>query len=375
MNMLRRFAYPLILVVIVSALVLSFFSLSTLYTTVGSNAAFYKQLGIVVVSILAGTGVSLVQIRFLRQGNIAFYAYLAVLVLLVGILILGATVNNAQSWLRIGGVSLQPSEIAKLAVIFVLAKYLYRRHIDIANIRHVIMSFTYAAFAGLLVLRQPDLGSALVIFGIWGGMLFVSGVSKKHLLLIVAATGLLFGLGWQFLFQAYQKERILNFLDPLRDVRGSGYNVYQSIIAVGSGGVYGKGIAQGTQSSLKYLPESDTDFIFASFAEEWGFIGSALCIFLFFILVAALITISLGVETNFETLVIIGYVSYFLIHFVVNIGMNLGLLPVTGIPLPFMSAGGTHTLLEWIMLGTVISMYGQTFESKKNLANKELFTY
>lgn len=373
--MLRRFAHPLVLVVIVSALALSFFSLSTLYTTVGSNAAFYKQLGIVVVSVLAGTGVSLVQIRFLRQGNIAFYAYLAVLVLLVGILILGATVNNAQSWLRIGGVSLQPSEIAKLAVIFVLAKYLYRRHIDIANIRHVIMSFAYAAFAGLLVLRQPDLGSALVIFGIWGGMLFVSGVSKKHLLLIVAVTGLLFGLGWQFLFQAYQKERILNFLDPLRDVRGSGYNVYQSIIAVGSGGVYGKGIAQGTQSSLKYLPESDTDFIFASFAEEWGFIGSALCIFLFFILVAALITISLGVETNFETLVIIGYVSYFLIHFVVNVGMNLGLLPVTGIPLPFMSAGGTHTLLEWIMLGTVISMYSQTFESKKNLANKELFTY
>lgn len=373
--MLRRFAQPTIALVLSCAIVLTVFSLSTLYSPAGSNELFYKQLIIILISASVGLVGGFASLRFLREGNIIFYGYIAILLVLIGILGLGVTVNNAQSWLRIGGVSLQPSEIAKLGVILILAKYLYRRHIDIANIRHVLMSFFYAAVAGVLVLRQPDLGSALVIFGIWGSMLLVSGVSKKHLALILLSAGAVFALSWQFVFQPYQKERILNFLDPLRDVRGSGYNVYQSIIAIGSGGIYGKGIAQGTQSTLNYLPESETDFIFASFAEEWGFVGAAICIFLFLVVIVSFIYIAIRAETNFETLVIIGIASYFLIHFTVNIGMNLGVLPVTGIPLPFMSAGGTHTLLEWIMLGIVISMNSQTLNSQKNIKNKELYSF
>lgn len=373
--MLRRFIQPTVLIAVFCAIILTIFSLSTLYSPAGSNELFYKQLIIISVSVLAGIGTSFVSLRFLREDNMVFYSYLFILIILALILGLGVTVNNAQSWLRIGGVSIQPSEIAKLDVIFVLAKYLYRRHVDIANIRHVLMSFFYAGFAGILVLRQPDLGSALVIFGIWGSMLFVSGVSKKHLALILLTAGIVFTAAWQLVFQPYQKERVLNFLDPLRDVRGSGYNVYQSIIAIGSGGVYGKGIAQGTQSTLKYLPESDTDFIFASFAEEWGFVGSAICILLFLVLISSILFLAVRAETNFETLVMIGIASYFLIHFVVNVGMNLGVLPVTGIPLPFMSAGGTHTLLEWIMLGIIISMHSQTLDSKKTIKNKELFSY
>jgi rod shape determining protein RodA len=157
-------------------------------------------------------------------------------------------------------------------------------------------------------------------------------------------------------------------------VRGSGYNVYQSIIAIGSGGIFGKGIAQGTQSTLKYLPESDTDFIFASFAEEWGFVGTVLCVLVFVVLIVSLLQAAFAVESNFETLFIVGITGYFLIHFIVNVGMNLGVLPVTGIPLPFMSAGGTHTLLEWTMLGIFFSMLARGGKSSPSRASKgEIF--
>jgi rod shape determining protein RodA len=363
-----------VLPLLVSAFVLTIFGLSTLYSASGANDTFYKQLTIVVISIICGLAVYAVNFRFLRQGNVVFYGYIATLLLLLLILLLGVTVNSSQSWFRFGGFSLQPSELAKLAVIAVLAKYLFRRHIEIANVKHVLMSFAYAAVAGLLVLKQPDLGSALVIFGIWAIILFVSGVSKKHILIILVIAGTMFYIAWQFVFLPYQKDRILNFVDPLRDVRGSGYNVYQSIIAVGSGGFYGKGISQGTQSTLRYLPESDTDFIFASFAEEWGFVGVSLAILFFSILIISIFILALSAETNFETLFIVGVGAYFMIHFIVNVGMNLGLLPVTGIPLPFMSAGGTHTLLEWIMLGMTLSMVKVGSDNRKSLTNKEFFT-
>lgn len=361
-----------ILPALLSAFILSIFGLATLYSGSGGNEVFNKQLIIVGFSILMGMSLSFVNFRFLRQGNFVFYFYLFSLTLLAAILVLGVTVNNSQSWFRIGGVSLQPSELAKLGIIMTLAKYLYKRHIEIASIRHVFMSFLYVVIAGLLVIRQPDLGSALVIFGIWGIVIFVSGVSKKHILAIFLLASLIFYGAWQFIFVPYQKDRILNFLDPLRDVRGSGYNVYQSIIAIGSGGVYGKGIAQGTQSKLNYLPENDTDFIFASFAEEWGFVGVSICITIFIILISSLLLSAVKMETNFETLFAVGVAAYFLIHFTVNVGMNLGVLPVTGIPLPFMSAGGTHTLLEWIMLSMVFSM--ARLGTKNAFTNKDIFT-
>jgi rod shape determining protein RodA len=202
---------------------------------------------------------------------------------------------------------------------------------------------------------QPDLGSSMVILGIWGIIVLVSGIPKKYIAGIFMVFGLAIAFSWIYLLQPYQKERIFNFLDPTRDIRGSGYNVYQSMIAVGSGGLWGKGINQGSQSKLSYLPEYETDFIFAAFSEEWGYIGVVLCILTFTAMILMILYKSTGFESNFEVLVATGFVAYLMIHTGVNIGMNIGLLPVTGIPLPFMSSGGTHILVEWILVGYIIS--------------------
>jgi rod shape determining protein RodA len=229
-------------------------------------------------------------------------------------------------------------------------------YLHISYLPTLLLSFLYAAIVFTLTILQPDLGSALVVLFIWGIVVFASGIPKKYIFSIFTIAILVCALSWQLLFQDYQKERVFSFLDPTRDIRGSGYNVYQSMIAVGSGGLWGKGINFGSQSKLSYLPEYETDFVFAAFAEEWGFIGAVFCLIIFLILILKILEKSKKMETNFEGIFAVAVAGYFIVHSGVNIGMNIGLLPVTGIPLPFMSAGGTHVLVEWIMLGLILSM-------------------
>lgn len=357
------------LLLVISSVILTFFGLVTVFDMSGDNALFYKQLIIFFVSFTSMLVISKINFSFLKNSNVLILFYILMFLMLCVLLVFGYTNNGAQSWFRIAGVSLQPAEFAKLAIIGVLAKYFYKRHIEIANFWHIIVSFLYTAFIGILVLIQPDLGSALVIFGIWAVVLVVSGVSKKHILVLFSLGVALSAFAWQFVFVQYQKDRILNFIDPVRDIRGSGYNVYQSMIAVGSGGLYGKGVDFGTQSNLKFLPEFETDFIFAAFSEEWGFVGVSIVLLLFFVLISTLFYVSVSASTNFETLYIVGISAYFIIHFTVNVGMNIGLLPVTGIPLPFMSAGGTHILMEYMMIGLVIS-FSKSRNSKRLENNK-----
>jgi rod shape determining protein RodA len=244
----------------------------------------------------------------------------------------------------------------KLVLILLLAKYFTRRHVEIAHIRHIIVSGIYAAIPFVLVALHPDLGSAITIFFIWLGMVLVSGISRKHLLLVLAIGLLGFGALWSFGFKEYQKERILNFVHPLADVRGSGYNAYQAMITVGSGQVLGKGIGYGTQSRLNFLPEYETDFIFAAYAEEWGFIGIILLFILYAVIIVRIFVWAMRGETNFETLYGVGLAIFFMVHLIINIGMNIGLLPVTGIPVPFMSYGGSHLVTEFLGLGILMGM-------------------
>jgi rod shape determining protein RodA len=187
-------------------------------------------------------------------------------------------------------------------------------------------------------------------------MVMVSGISKKHLFAMIAIGAIALTLLWSFGFKEYQKNRIRSFINPLSDIHGIGYNAYQSTIAVGSGGLLGKGLGYGTQSRLKFLPEYQTDFIFAAFAEEWGFIG-VLIIFAMYglLIVRIIINATLG-ATNFEILFGVGVAVFFIVHIIVNVGMNLQLLPVTGTPLPFMSYGGTHLLMEFGALGLLMAM-------------------
>ncbi len=299
---------------------------------------------------------SFVDWRFLKSGGLLLALLIVNLALLAFLLVAGIATRGSSRWIHFASFSISPSDPVKLLLILILAKYFSRRHIEIANIKHILVSLTYAAVPAVLVFFQPDFGSSIIIGAIWLGMVLVSGISKKHLLFIILMAILIFAVSWFFILKPYQKNRVLTFLDPLSDPRGAGYNALQSMIAVGSGQIWGKGIGYGTQSRLEFLPEHQTDFIFAAFAEEWGFIG-VLIIFTFLGIVAWRILINaFNGQSNFERLFGIGMAIFIVIQSAIHIGMNIGLLPITGIPLPFMSYGGSSLLTIFAGLGILMGM-------------------
>jgi rod shape determining protein RodA len=332
------------------------FGLVTMKSFTEDTPFFGKQLMWIIISFIVLFTFSFIDFRFLKKTSILVILFLVFSFLLLLLFVAGHTSNGAQSWFSVGGFSFQPSDMMKLVVILMLAKYFSRRHVEIENFKHLLISGLYALIPFLLVFLQPDFGSALIIFIIWFGMVLVSGISKKHLLFVTGLGIIAFGLLWFFVFHTYQKERIINFVQPLSNLQGSGYNVYQSTIAVGSGQIFGKGVGFGTQSRLKFLPEYQTDFIFAAYAEEWGFVGVIILFLLLSIIVWRILNIALHGSTNFEILYGVGFAIYIMSHFIINIGMNLGIMPVTGITLPFMSYGGSHLLTEFIGLGILMGM-------------------
>lgn len=351
---------------------LTLLGLVTMYTFDGDNGYFERQVVWIVVALGALMVTIIPDYRFLRMGNTTFFLYLTTLALLVLVLFVGETVKGAQSRFDFGFFALQPSDPAKLVLILVLAKYFSKRHELISNFRHILISGIYALCIFGIVFIQPDFGSAIILFSIWFGMVLVAGISFRHLALVFAVGVITFGLLWQFVFLDYQKDRIMTFLDPLADIQGTGYNAYQSTIAVGSGQLWGKGVGYGTQSKLQFLPEYETDFIFAAYAEEWGLIGVAMLFSLFGVVMWRLIYHAIRGATNFERLFAIGVAILFLAHFIVHIGMNIGLLPVTGTTVPFLSYGGSHLLTEFIAVGMVIAMarYTKThYEAKEPYAS------
>ena len=330
--------------------------LVTMQAFTGPSYYFSRQLAFSAVGLLVFFGASLVDWRFLKQSLGLFVVYLFGLFLLVGVVLVGHTTHGAQSWFSIQGVSFQPSDLMKLILILVLAKYFSRRHVEIAHIRHIIVSGLYTVAPFVLIMLEPDLGSGMILFAIWLGMIIASGVSKKHLALVAAVGVFSCALLWMFAFAPYKKARIMNFLEPLRDTKGTGYNALQAQIAVGSGQIVGKGIGYGTQSRLKFLPEYQTDFIFAAFTEEWGMIGALIIFVLYGFVIAWLLGSAMHGASNFEAFFAIGVALFLISHIVINIGMNMGLLPVTGITLPFLSYGGSHLVVEFLALGMVMGM-------------------
>jgi len=317
---------------------------------------FGKQIIWVLLSLAVFFIFSFIDFRFLKRTDVLVFLFLFIASLLLALIVLGHISHGHKSWFNFGFFSFQPVDAMKLVLVLVLAKYFSRRHVEIRDIKHIFISGFYALIPLILVLLQPDFGSAMIIFLIWLGMVLVSGISKIHLLLVFVAGMLIFASLWFFAFAPYQKARIYNFINPLADIHNTGYNVFQSTIAVGSGQFTGKGLGFGTQSRLKFLPVPQSDFIFAAYAEEWGFIGSFLVLLLFGLVIwRILYCASLG-ASNFEILFGLGIAIFFMSHILVNIGMNLGLLPVAGIPLPFMSYGGSHLLTEFAGLGILMSM-------------------
>jgi rod shape determining protein RodA len=319
---------------------------------------FGKQVLWIIIAFVVFFFFSFIDFRFLKRTEIVVSLYILLCIILLALFALGNISHGAKSWFNFGDFSFQPADLMKLILVIILAKYFSRRHVEIKNVKHIFISGLYALIPFFLVLLQPDFGSAIVIFLIWLGMVLVSGISKTHLLFVFLSGILAFILLWFFVFAPYQKARIISFVHPLADIQGSGYNSFQSTIAIGSGQVFGKGLGFGTQSRLKFLPENQTDFIFAAFAEEWGFVGAGLLLLLFGLTLWRILRIASLGAGNFEILFGLGFAIYLASHILISVGMNLGLLPVTGIPLPLMSYGGSHLVAEFAGLGILMSMRG-----------------
>lgn len=299
---------------------------------------------------------SMLDVRFIRRTSVVMMLYGVAVVLLALLLVAVHPVMGARAWFSLGPVSFQPADLAKLALIALLAKYLSRRHVEIGDIRHILVSGAYAFVLIALIVVEPDMGNAMIFSGLWLGMMLVSGISKRHLAALgliglVVATALWFGG-----LKPYQRARIVSFVNPASDIHGAGYNAYQAKIAVGSGEFFGKGIGYGTQSKLRFLPEYQTDFIFAAFAEEWGYVGVLLLLGLYALLFARLAQIARSSATNFDAFFTLGFLILFAAHVAIHAGISLGLLPVTGTTIPFMSSGGSHLVLEFGALGIITSL-------------------
>lgn len=352
-----------------ASFILALMGLVTMYSYQDGNVYFDRQVLWIGVSVFVMLAALIPDYRFLRVGNTTFLLYSMFVALLVLVLFFGEITLGAQSRFDLGFFSFQPSDPAKLVLIAVLAKYFSKRHELIGQFKHIVVSGVYAFLLFGLVFIQPDFGSAIILFFIWFGMILVAGIKLKHLTIVFLLGAIAFGGMWQFAFQDYQKERIMTFLNPLADIQGAGYNAYQSTVAVGSGQLFGKGIGYGTQSKLQFLPEYETDFIFAAYAEEWGMVGVVVLFSLFSVVIGRLLYHAIYAATNFERLFATGVAILFVSHFFVHIGMNIGLLPVTGTTVPFLSYGGTHLMTEFIGIGVVMAMarYAGTHFKAPNL--------
>ena len=337
------------------AFALSLVGILTMSTFGQSESLALRQLFWLVIATGTFIGLSVFDMRFIRRTPVVMTLYILASIFLL-LLLLVNPVMGARAWFSFGPISFQPADFAKFALIALLAKYLSRRHVEIGDFRHIIVSGAYALTLALLILIEPDMGNAIIFGTLWLCMMLVSGISKKHLAVlgligIVAVSALWFGG-----LQPYQRTRIISFVNPAGDIRGAGYNAYQAKIAIGSGELFGKGIGYGTQSKLRFLPEYQTDFIFAAFAEEWGFAGVVLLLSVYALLFARLVQIARASATNFDAFFTLGVLVLFAAHLAIHTSINLGLLPVTGTTIPFMSSGGSHLVLEFASLGIIASL-------------------
>lgn len=286
-----------------------------------------------------------------------YVLYFGCLALLVAVEIAGHIGMGAQRWIALGPINLQPSELMKIAAILALARYFstihpYERPSPLTLLMPVLILLAPAA----LILKQPNLGTASILMMV-GGMMFLAAGVRWIYFLVVGGAGLTaLPIAWQFMHD-YQKQRVLTFLDPEKDPLGAGYNIIQSVIAIGSGGFFGKGFLKGSQGQLDFLPEKQTDFIFTMLSEEFGFVGSGLVIFCYTLLILYALGIALSSRNRFGALAAVGISAMLFLHMFINIGMSMGMLPVVGVPLPLLSYGGTMLVTMLIAFGLLLNIW------------------
>ncbi len=324
---------------------------------------FARQMVFAVIGTAVLVSFPFFDYRHLSKMSTPLY-FLTIAVLAV-VLLFGSTIRGTSGWIQLFGFQFQPVEFSKIVLIIFLASFISQKRSELGDFVRLFASFVLTSILIFLVLKQPDLGSALVLAGIWLFMVIVSGIRKRHLLLLGTFFAMVSFVGWFFL-APYQKDRILTFLHPDQDRQGSGYNVFQALVAVGSGGVSGKGLGHGSQSQFQFLPERHTDFIYAVVSEELGFVGAALVLFLFGVILFRVTGAALLAGDNFGYLLGMGIASMIFIQMAVNIGMNIGVLPVTGIPLPLMSYGGSSLISVFLGLAIVQNIVSRRREHASN---------
>lgn len=364
-RLIKNFDWITFSVVVIIALigVMTIFS-ATRPLVEGMNSPFYMKQALWL--LLGGLALfMMVSFDYIWLSRFSLYLYFVGIILLITVFILGKVGLGAQRWLSIGPISFQPSEIFKLIYIIMLSHQLGIMNSPISTISLFRLFLLIVFLPFILLIKQPDLGTGLVILVIFLSLILSKGLHRKItiLLVIIGLISLPFlgNILWEGL-KDYQKSRLIAFLEPGVDPTGIGYHINQSKITVGSGKFFGKGYLNGTQGPFRFLPEKHTDFIFAVFAEEWGFLGSLLLLFLYIVLILRGLSTARNARDDFGRFLALGITFMFLTYFFVNVGMTLGIMPVVGIPLPFMSYGGTALLTNLLSVGLLINIRMRRFE-------------
>ena len=354
-RILTHFDWPLIGMVLLLACIgiLNLYSM----TCDGQSAGpplYLKQISWLLIGFVVMMFIAFVEYRF--YSDIAYVAYTVTLLCLLTVLVYGIITSGAQRWVKFGSISFQPSEFVKISLILALAKFFHRPPPRNGySLKDLVLPFLLLSVPLVLILKQPDLGTAIILFLIFFSILLFVKIRWSSLLTLVIAGMAICPVLWRFL-KDYQKKRIITFFNPDLDPLGAGYHIIQSKIAVGSGGIFGKGFMNGTQCKLGFLPEQQTDFIFSALTEEWGLLGSLFVVALYFALILWGLRIAVQSKDRFGAIVAFGVVSMLFWHVFINIGMVLGIMPVVGIPLPLLSYGGSFLLSTLMGVGLLLNV-------------------
>jgi rod shape determining protein RodA len=331
--------------------------LMVFYSNSLDRELFYRQAIFGIVGFVVILSLSFFDWRILKNSSILIIAlYTIGIALLFVLFAVGSKIRGVTSWFRLGAINFEPVELVKIILVIVLAKYFSSRYLESHRWKNIFISGIYVLIPAGLVMIQPDLGSAIILSSIWFGMILMAGIKARQVLLILFLIAISIIAVWNYGLKDYQQDRITSFLYPERDPLGGSYQSQQAIIAIGSGGFLGKGLGQGTQTRLGFLPEYQTDFIFGAIAEELGLFGILILLLGWIIIFSRFYKNIKQAADNFSCLFMVGISMILLVHFLINIGANIGFLPITGLPLPFVSYGGSNLLSLCIGIGIVQSI-------------------